>query len=812
VTGTVSDFEVLVENVEHPVEVIAFRGEEALSAPFRYLIEVAVSPVEDRQDWVGRAMVLAIHRALHDPAGPREIRGVIQSVEDTGILRSSAGERARCTLELVPHAALLRHSRRSRVFQDKGAVNVVSEVLAGWGVPCRMATTEARAAWSYCVQYDESDLDFAGRVLAAEGIAFALGAPSEEGPFAPHAVVLFDAPAGYGSIAAAIPDLTSAAEGSALAGAQETAFDVSRRRALAPVRARQREYDPLVPGAELVGVAEALDAPNFARPAEVYEYLPSPSPRQGEAHARRALAAHRAEVSRVTLRTNARLLSPGARFTIDGEPGALVVEKLVAEGQNPRFSVESPPHVYRATIHAVPADVVPLPPRPGPRLFHGFDTAVVVPRREDPRGVTPDVDALGRVRVAFRWNRDGSGDTPLAWLRVAQSWAGPRFGAQFVPRAGMEVLVGFLGGDVNRPVIVGALANATTPPPFSLPLEVHKSGIVTRAIEGDGYHELSFDDAPGAERVHLRAQRNLEVSVIADATTRVGGSERTIVEGRREHAVHGPAQETYADERAVTVRGRFQASFASEASVTAAAPISVHANAGLTTHVSGDAEEHVLGARRAHVARDERVVVEGDTLHLRRGDTLTVAGTSDAPRSAAIHAHQSALVHGAKLVEISSEAAVRLAVGDSFVLVTKDTVQVSAKKLRFDGETVEIHADKLNAKAKDVARIEGKKAFVISEGAALGLARDARVRGSAVKLGADLDPGDGPAAPETSAPTVIRMVDQDGEPLAGERYVVRLADGTIRTGALDADGRATLRHLEGEAHVEFPDLATWEDG
>src|SRR5262249_39620130 len=150
----------------------------------------------------------------------------------------------------------------------------------------------------------------------------------------------------------------------------------------------------------------------------------------------------------------------------------------------------------------IPANVRVRPRRARRRVRQVLETAVVVA----PEGKEIHADELGRIRVRFHWDLASENDEQRScWIRVAQPWAGTNWGAQFIPRAGMEVLVSFLGGDLDRPVVIGTLYNATHPLPFPIPDKLTQSGIRTQSTpDGGGFNELVFDDARGREVVMLR--------------------------------------------------------------------------------------------------------------------------------------------------------------------------------------------------------------------------------------------------------------------------------------------------------------------
>ena len=137
-----------------------------------------------------------------------------------------------------------------------------------------------------------------------------------------------------------------------------------------------------------------------------------------------------------------------------------------------------------------------------------------------PAGQEIHTDELGRIKVQFHWDLEAASTTSRpAWLRVAQPWAGTGYGTQFLPRVGHEVLVGYIDGDADWPVVLGSLHNGLNPTPFSFPRDLTQSGIKTRTSpDGQGGHELLFEDRAGAERVTLRLNRTMQLSAAEDAT------------------------------------------------------------------------------------------------------------------------------------------------------------------------------------------------------------------------------------------------------------------------------------------------------
>ncbi len=258
------------------------------------------------------------------------------------------------------------------------------------------------------------------------------------------------------------------------------------------------------------------------------------------------------------------------------------------------------------------------------RRFLGTETAVVV----GPEGVEQYVDSLGRVKVQFHWDLTGKfNGQSSCWIRVAQSLAGAGWGAQFIPRVGMEVVVTFLGGDPDRPLITHAVYNATHPWPFPLPHEVTKSGIRTSSSPGgNGYHEFSMDDAAGKEKLFIHAQRDAARVIRNDDAELIGNDQRSNVVrdrltevGRRDDSVIGEqhSRAIGGDSQTGTVmqNGRIKLS-------TGGSSLEL---AGDNATLSANAEINLAAGSAIHL-RAPLVTIEADAVEIRGTGIIQVDG------------------------------------------------------------------------------------------------------------------------------------------------------------------------------------------
>jgi type VI secretion system secreted protein VgrG len=295
-------------------------------------------------------------------------------------------------------------------------------------------------------------------------------------------------------------------------------------------------------------------------------------PALGQRLARLRLAEQEGGRRRYSGRSNVCALLPGYKFTLEGHrrracnqeyllvavqhfgrqpqalPGALAHER------SDDLALPGDALTYENQLECIPAEVEFRPPRRTPRpQVGGLQTAVVV----GPPGEEVHCDEYGRVKVQFPWDRtDKRDDRSSCWIRVSQPFAGPGYGALFIPRIGHEVLVQFLHGDPDRPLIIGRVYNGENPLPYPLPAAKAISTLRSHSTPGGGGHnELRFDDRKGREELHLHAERNLSVHVGHDASSQVGGDSTTRIGGDSTIRIDANAIEHVAGDSSAKVGG-----------------------------------------------------------------------------------------------------------------------------------------------------------------------------------------------------------------------------------------------------------------
>jgi type VI secretion system secreted protein VgrG len=549
------------------LHVRSMTGQEELGRLFEYEIELLTkTPRVAAEALLGKPMTVSVAKHL----GKRLFNGIVTRITRLGTYEGITVLR----VLLAPRLWLLTRTRDCRIFQHMTVPEVVAQVLGDHGIDFvkRLETAPYRK-WEYLTQYRESDFAFISRLMEQEGIYYYFKHSAEK-----HDLVLADSMAtshdpvtGYERMTVHAPSpmplerdhLTSFRERSAIASAKVTLQDHDfRMRRGSDIRAVR-------------GVSEEHDGDGF----EVYDYPGEYTLDEnkkdadvrgtregGERYAQVRLEELRGERERCEGEGNARGLEVGAVFAVD-----------IPEVATKKFLILSTHHEYRnpdpasggaegevchVTFAALNLERQFRPNRTTERpIIAGPQTGTVVGKE----GEELWTDEYGRVKVQLHWDRLGQwNEDSSVFMRVAQVWAGSNWGAIHIPRIGQEVVVQFLEGDPDRPLVVGSLYNIDNPPPYTLPENATQSGIKTRSTKGgtpQNFNEIRFEDKKGQEELHIQAEKDMTTLVKNDQSTSVqanrsvstGGNESYSVTGTRTLTVTKKDTETFEDAREVSV-------------------------------------------------------------------------------------------------------------------------------------------------------------------------------------------------------------------------------------------------------------------
>lgn len=508
----------------------SLHGREALSSLYAFELELLCeSNHVTLKALLGQSMTAECRQ--HPLAPARYLSGVITQVQEKG---RSDGTYYRYAVTLHPALWYLSQNRDCRVWQDKNVPDIITTLLREKGIAFDNQLSWDYRYWEYCVQYQESDFDFISRLMEHEGIYYyfthGLGT---------HTLVLADAPESHEALAGFETFPCIDAPDGAEAGI--SCWSVSD--SVSPSLCLLDDYDFRHPQASLLQVRQNPASSGEHRPA-VFEWPGRyTNNKDGEFYVRirqQALACTQEKMSGDSVSLG---LAPGHRFTLtraerpEDNRAYLInqAEYFFSESGYHSQDVALAKHHTRFTAHPASLSWRPARHTAWPRTY-GPQTAVVV----GPEGQTVWTDKYGRVTLKFRWDRQGGqGDEGACWVRVSSAWAGRGFGSLQVPRIGEEVIVDFINGDPDRPIVTGRVFNEGSMPPWELPAAATKMGFMTRTPGGtsDNGSFWVFDDAPGRETFDLHAERDMNMAVENDLMINIDGTRVTRVKGEDNQTV-----------------------------------------------------------------------------------------------------------------------------------------------------------------------------------------------------------------------------------------------------------------------------------
>lgn len=495
-----------------------FDGSDRMNDLFEYRVEaLAPGPDVDFDTLIGTHATVTL-KTLH---GPRHFDGIVTRARWVGV-----GENGhRYEMVLRPWLYLASRRRNQRIFHEKTVVQILQELLepyASLGDPAlEMRLTGDYKPLEYTVQYRESDMDFACRMMERSGINYYFA--HRQGS---HTMVLTDSDQGHDSIAGT--DRPFYRVDREHTGDEEHFWEMAPERNLTTGAVRVIDYNFKTPAAAMEADRIGDAAYAFGQ-LESYEYPGDYLDQDGgKAAARLRVAQERGKDRRNRAVGNVAGLSAGMIVGLTGDDVPGVADQQLCLTANHSFMAESygsggdagDDFAYTGQYTLMPVSAPLAPPNKTPRpIVQGPQTAVVVGSGEI------DCDEFGRILVQFHWDLAGARSMRC---RVAQNWAGNGLGGVVIPRIGMEVVVDFIDGNPDKPIVTGCVVNGSNGNIYGLPASKTKSGFKTKTHEGSGFNELSFEDANGGEKIFMHAQKDLERVVKDNESTLVEGGNRSI--------------------------------------------------------------------------------------------------------------------------------------------------------------------------------------------------------------------------------------------------------------------------------------------
>jgi type VI secretion system secreted protein VgrG len=526
--------------------VISLSGREEISRPFEFMLTISSANLDIKaENVIGKPLPITINR---EEGAPRYVHGYICSFwASDSVQKTSASIPVRqYQIRVVPWLWFLSRAARSFVYLPEKAEKSILEILQDLmgnrvstfaNIVASIDYSNAKILSSrmveHCVQYRECDLNFLTRTLERYGVYYyfehtksghkMILSDQLNYPDAPENAVRY--PAGMGQ-----------EKDEYVIRSWEHSFN------FVPGKWEHNDFDFTHPSTSLIVDAfkhGSIPLQNNA-PYEIYDY-PGDYVRKDDGLAQAAirLEGEEANYDIVSGVSGCKTFSPGYCFkltehpTCESEKGKSYLLTTVAHSasQPGAYTSGGEESSYSNSFSCIsrdrlfrPAQITHVP------NLASVQTAMVV----GPSGEEIHTDEFGRVKVRFHWDRKPlDGENHSCWIRVSQGHGGRGFGGMDIPRVGEEVIVSFIEGDLDRPIITGRVYNKESMPPFKLPDEKTRSGLKSKTYKGTGFNELSMDDQPNKQQLRIHAERDMDSTVKRNRKTNVNVNDTSIVGGNR---------------------------------------------------------------------------------------------------------------------------------------------------------------------------------------------------------------------------------------------------------------------------------------
>lgn len=599
--------------------ITSLQGSEYISGLFEFELELYSDNHQIAPDKIiGKSATVKIHNDQE-----RCFNGYIKTLT---LGEAGPHNHRRYRMTMVPWLWFLTKTNNCRIFQEKNTKDIVSQVFSDLGFSDFDFKASPGKMREYCVQYNESDFQFVSRLLEEDGISYYF-----EHSAGKHVLVLVDQANAFKEVAETNLEYSKGN----MPGTQ-----ISRWEHLYDFKKGQwtlNDYNFKEPKKDLKAGTKSNSA--FAKNAnyEHYEY-----PGLYDTSAGRELVKIRLEAEE-SLRDSAQGLSDCSSFYAGGmfrlakhatasEKDSYVivaVEHNVSD--NSFFAGEEGEAKYGNNFICIPASVQfrpdPIHQRP---VMRGPQSALVV----GPAGEEVYIDEHARIKVQFYWDREGKKDeNSTCFIRVVQSWAGNQWGASFIPRIGHEVIVNFLDGDPDRPLVTGSVYNGWNKPVYSSKTQ---SGIKSRSTKGgtaQNYNEFRFEDKKGSEQLYLHAEKDFDshvennqtLTVENDRSKSIGNNETYDVKADRSKTIGGNQNETIGKNKTTDVAGDHVESIGKNMNISIEKDLTEKVNGSYTEKVTKDS---VHSAKTITFKADKQITLQTGSakIVMKSNGDITISG------------------------------------------------------------------------------------------------------------------------------------------------------------------------------------------
>ncbi|EDY19667.1 type VI secretion system Vgr family protein [Chthoniobacter flavus Ellin428] len=640
---------------------------EQLSQPFRIEADLLSEKKDVKfEDIIGQSVTITI--ATHGDV-PRYYNGIVSRFTQMGM--ESRFEAYR--MEVVPKLWVLSRTYQCRIFQNLSVPDILRKVLKD--VEVEWSTTGSYDPRDYCVQYRETDLNFVSRLMEEEGMHYFFKFSDGQ-----HKMVIADNAGAHEVLLGHYSTIDYRPYTGRPTG-DEFIYDWAEDKVLLPATYTHTDYDFEMPKKNLLTRSQQTRQ-HAEGDGEWYDFPGlHTSTGLGDRRARVRCEEMLARYDMAKGKADARGLQVGFAFTLADHP---------RKDQDVKHLVTSAVHTiqldalesgdtdrgtpYHCSFATIPASVTYRPQRIAPKPFvQGPQTAIVV----GPAGEEIYTDKYGRVKVQFHWDRDGKFDqNSSCWIRVSQIWAGKSWGGMTIPRIGQEVVVDFLEGDPDQPLVVGRVYNGESMPPWGLPGQKVVSGVKTNSTPGGGgYNEFSMDDTKGTEKITTHAQKDMNTTVENDKTLTVLHDRTSTIANNDTEKVGVNQSITIGEAQTITIGTEQSEKIGAARSTTIGAEDTLSVGAARSTEIGAE-DSLTVGAAHTVEAGAEIGITAGAAVEVTAGAEMALTA------GAALE-----VTAGAEMA-ITAGAAIEITAGMAVTITSAVSIAITAPAILLNGRPV----------------------------------------------------------------------------------------------------------------------------
>ena len=660
--------------------ITGMQGNEGISRLFNFELSLVS---EDKgilfADIIGKGVTVSIEL----PSGDwRYFNGIISTFSQVSGNTASGDDTTRAALyraTLVPKLWLLTRSAELRIFQNMTVPEIVEKVFKKFEITDYELKLQGNfEKREYCVQYRETHFNFISRLLEEEGIFYFFEHNADN-----HKLIIAN------SSQANVPCPGQSTASYLIEGItpdDDTISSLENIQMILPGKYMLSDFNFETPNNSLnVNIPGKYKLGPGDR--EIYDYpggYTTMAP--GNALVKVRMEEKEAQITTVRGGGKCRSFTSGYRFTL--------INADRSEMNNKEYILTSVAHTisqsaqaggdfdYGNSFCSIPADVPYRPPRVTPKpVVQGTQTAIVV----GPPGEELWPDKYGRVKVQFHWDREGdNNEHSSCWIRVSQLWAGTGWGAMYIPRIGQEVIVDFLEGDPDCPIITGRVYHATNMPPYNLPAEKTKSTIKSNSSpDGGGFNELRFEDKKGNEEIFLHGQKDWTIQILNNKNQTIGNDETLDVGHDRTKDVKNNQSESIGVNKTIIVGKNHTESIGENASIDIGKNETISVGENVSIVIGKNFTEEIAEKSDTTVGKDKSIQV-GKNSSTSVGENM--------------------VIDVGKKLNITAAEQITLTTGSSSITMKKDgTITIKGKDITLNG------SGKINAKAGGNVTIKGSK-------------------------------------------------------------------------------------------------------